>query len=513
MTEKIKKITVSYIKSPSKWGTALFQQVTELLEAFSLQKCIEDNIHYEFEITDLVQQFAESKKPVSLADCQMAALQACVYADIVIFDGSLEDDKYSQYYFAYDLMKNLDHVLIVSRTELPYNLKVYDTETNPAQINTYILQWIKDTLHHLELPRSNKLTEPLSLTNILPTTIQIMKKSDERMEVLKKSALFISYLSRDFEILKNHFSQIEEQTGLSREGFRYFAPGKVAKEFMTEQRRWEIVSITDREIDKCGALLIFETEGYYRSWWTMGELISVAYRFRDNWEKCPTVYVAKASASSTGLPNFTWQKLETPEQKRTFFPTLSEQQFSQIARRFVNSDPNRASYELDEKTMKESDSPSIIKMPRAITKGIALYLMERTDEYNKFLSEKDSGEKRSLLDNIHDAIDSEYSYTHTKGFRTLRIAECKYCRDNASNLTVNNFIQLDMPYAYRVDDKELVKNDDNSWSIPQKCPIHGTIPLKQNGYYFRFIQPRGGKIMGSKKTIVERIDRLDFCDI
>lgn len=53
----------------------------------------------------------------------MASMNACFYKDIIIFDGSIEDDRHDQYRFAYDLMKHLDHVLIVSRTELPYNFE------------------------------------------------------------------------------------------------------------------------------------------------------------------------------------------------------------------------------------------------------------------------------------------------------------------------------------------------------------------------------------------------------
>lgn len=321
-----------------------------------------------------------------------------------------------------------------------------------------------------------------------------------------KSALFISYLSRDYDVLKKCFPQIEEYTGFQKENFHYFAPGKVAKEFMTEQRRWEIVSITDREMYKCGSLLVFETDGYFRSWWTMGERMSVAYRFREKWTECPTVYVAKVNLDNERIPEITWKVLDTPEQKQAFFPEISERQMRELARRFVSSDPNEAAYELDENTIRESQLPTIAKIPLAIIKGGVISLAER----NGMLGEP--FEKSTLLENIYRAWESGNSYAHTEEFRTKRIVECPFCRENAQNMTINNFIQLDMPYMYRADEQKMTECDDGTLVLSQKCPVHGSIRLRKNGHYYRFIQPRYGKLMGAGKTLIEYIDKIEVCD-
>lgn len=517
----MEKIIVSYIKSPSEWGEILFRQVKDLFEDFALRRA-DDGIRYKIEIKDIVNEVMSDGKSQELAACQEASLRACVYSDVVIFDGSIEDDNCNQYQFAYDLMKHLDYVLFVSRTELPYNFEgcikggapswikigekplVSETVNDRAQLNAGILKWLGQTLNRLELPRSNKQTSQLSLTNIVTETMRLIQRTDERMKCMESTALFISYLSRDFETLKECFGYIEHQTGFSKDSFHYFAPGKVAKEFMSEERRWEIVSVTDREMDKCGAILIFETDGYYRSWWTMGERMSVSYRFRKKWEECPTVYVVTVCSDGVNHRKLTWRVLNTPQQKRDFFPVLSEYQTRQLARRFANSDPDEAAYELDEKTIKESKMPFIAKIPRAIVKGMAVSLLEKTDFFGP------SEEKNTLAENIMQSWESENSYTHTKEFRTKRIVECKYCREAASDLTVDDFIRLDMPYVYHVDDEELIQGEDGTLILPQKCPVHGNIRLKKNGYYYRFIQPRRGKVMGAGKTIVEKIDRIDF---
>ncbi len=518
------KIFVSYIKSPSKWGEMLFQQSKTLLEHFVPEQK-NRNVQYEFVITDVVDEMIKMGKLSSLPDCQGYSFNACLYSDIFIFDGSIEDGLFNQYQFAYEVMKHLDHVLIVSRTELPYNfegkrkggapswikigedLKELDGVTEPAQANTHILRWLGYTLKQLELPRSNKPAETVSVTNCIEIITQMMDESDKRMKVLEKSSLFISYLSRDYEILKEHFQQIEEHTGLPKENFHYFAPGKVATEFMTEQRRWEIVSITDREIHKCTSILIFQTDGYYRSWWTMGELISISYRFQECWDECPTVYIAKGSPNGKGNYKFIWKVLNTPEQKQKFFPSINERQKRRLARRFVNSDPNEAAYELDGKTTRQSELPLVLKAPVSIIKGTAIYWAQKNNMFGKMLGDD------TLTDNISYAWKSMNSHTYTKEFRTKRIVECKYCRENASNLTVDNFIQLDMPYVYHVDDEELEESKDGTLLITRKCPIHGNIRLKKNGHYYRFIQPRHGRKMNAEKTLIEFIDRIEFCDI
>ncbi|MDE6313240.1 MAG: hypothetical protein K2M46_06400 [Lachnospiraceae bacterium] len=519
------KIIVSYVKSPSKWGESLFQQIKVILRDFSLQHNRSNNIPYEIQIIDIVEEAFNGNRVANLADCQRVSLDACLYSDIYIFDGSIEEGQFSQYQFAYDLMKHLDHVLIVSRTELPYNLEGrrkggapswivigeevgnINTKNDPRKLNANILNWVKGTLEQLELPRRNKMAGSLTLQNIMKISMNAVKKSDDRMEPFEKSALFISYLSRDYDILKNYFPQIEERTGLSKERFHYFAPGRVAKEFMTEKRRWELVSIADREMSKAGALLIFETEGYYRSWWTMGERMSVSYRFQKNWENCPNVYVVKVYYNDKGTLDFVWEELKTPEQKRNFFPALSEQQIRRLARRFANSDPDEAAYELDEKMVRQSNMPKFVKVFRAVAKGVMLSLLERDQWFRESFEETD--EKGTLLENISQAMESENSYTHTKEFQTKRIVECSYCRETSVDLTIDNFIQLDMPYVYRIEDNELLECQDGTFVLQQKCPLHGSMHFIKNGFYYRFIQPRRGMVMGEKQTLVESIDRID----
>lgn len=99
-----KMITISFFQAFSPEGHGLFRDVKQALEGRTLRglpvKLIEER---EYKM--------------------MPAIRACLESDLVIFDGSVEDGENRQYYGAIELMKYLDHVLIVSRTMLPYNFE------------------------------------------------------------------------------------------------------------------------------------------------------------------------------------------------------------------------------------------------------------------------------------------------------------------------------------------------------------------------------------------------------
>lgn len=523
------RILISYIKSPSKYGESLLNNFQKWVSESLNRSRLPDGTEAEIVVEDVVEQVQSeaSDKKIMVLDCQEASLLACLHSDIIIFDGSIEDEDTSQYRFGYELMKHLDFVLIVSRTELPYNfegarkggapswIQIGEErsgimpENAPEQSNKDILNWLKKTILQLELPRSDKQEANIS-TQIVSVTNAFIEVSKRRLADLRKSqpSLFISYLSKDYPRLKAIFPEIAVQTGIPIECFHYFAPGKVAKELMTERRRWEIVSVTDREIRKTDCIVVFETEGYHQSWWTMGEQMSISYEYQDHWSSCPDVYVAKADVNSIH-----WVKLSTPEQKQAYFPHITEEQKHRLARRFANSDPNEAAFELDPKLVRQAAQPALIKASRALMNGVALSFAEKTGILGEILGESSNpGERRFNFEkNISQAMESEFSYTHTSDFRKIRIIECPYCRQEFSKpLTIDDFIQLDMPYVYRVEDNELIEKNGRL-ILDSKCPRHpGTIALRRNKCYSRFIQPRGKEKLNDKIVLIEQVDRIEF---
>ncbi len=535
-TKEKKNIIVSFIKSLSDDGETLLKDFKEWISEYIRLKSSEDNLLYELLFYDIVGELAAVKESPTLADCQFLSLLTLLHSDLVVFDGSIENNDFHQYRFAYETMKQLDYALIVSRTELPYNYEGRRRGGAPSWIkigepsacsdsgddmvcsNSRILSWLQCTIPQLELPRPDRFDGTLDLQNSVSAIVSMIDHSDERMSRMEKEkpSLFISYLSRHYPTMKQFFPEISAKTGIPISQFSYFAPGKVAKELMSERRRWEIVSVTDRVIAQNSVFVIFETEGYRKSWWTTGEIMSIAYRYRHNWHDCPTVYIARLLRDDCGEESIQWTKLDTPEEKQTYFPEISEEQMRRLARRFVSSDLNEAAYELDEKMVRQSAQPAWMKRMRAAGKGILLYALENSGALDIFTdSEKLSCNEEtntfSLKDSIARANESEFSYTHTNDYLTKRILECPYCRELSSDLTIDNFIELDMPHVYRIDDQEIQHDADGDLSVYSKCPEHrGRMQLQKSLSYPRFIQPRRGKQMEKNKILLELVDRIEI---
>lgn len=176
-------ITVTYIAAPSEEGRDLFSKVKPVIES-TIHEQFRENVEW---VCINHPDYPEGLIS-TLPQKQELALKCCLFADLVIFDGSIDssfcfkhnaDDTSSgccsQYEYATFLMKVLDYVLIVSRTKLPYNFEGLRKGGAPNWIrsrivkkdgifladdgtrtNAYIVKWIKETLPFIEFPRKNK---------------------------------------------------------------------------------------------------------------------------------------------------------------------------------------------------------------------------------------------------------------------------------------------------------------------------------------------------------------------
>ncbi len=241
------------------------------------------------------------------ADMMVAGLMD----DIVIFDASLEDTIGINYKAAQMWPTCMEHFFVVSRTPLPLNFQPYHEggtpglSTNNSDIdNNQIVNWIISKIEELKdrLPRhsSEKLffdKEKIGShqKNIFEISEKIISDSSKRREEYNKKTgrAFVSYLSR-YSIHHNHpekfngihiedvVEYIKNSTfdrDLINKDFavKYYPPGSISGEFMTEHRRWQILSIIDWRIRASDEFWIFETPDYYDSWWTLAELAALAY--------------------------------------------------------------------------------------------------------------------------------------------------------------------------------------------------------------------------------------------
>lgn len=133
----LKPITITFFKALSMQGKELYSMFQEAMKGYVLMghpvRLIEQKVYK-----------------------MMPSIIACLDSDVVIFDGSIEDGC-EQYRAALELMKCLDHILIVSRTPLPVNfegmrkggapgiIKTGESEYNERMTNKDIIEWIDYT--------------------------------------------------------------------------------------------------------------------------------------------------------------------------------------------------------------------------------------------------------------------------------------------------------------------------------------------------------------------------------
>ena len=295
-----KQRILSFFASPSKAGQALGDEI--------------ENLALEL---DLALKIPSNPTPVHVA-------LACCNDDVVIFDGSIEEEGHS-YEVAYEQLKRLRHVLIIGRTPLPLNflgLRGDEAPNYPTVFNNEdILAILRQELPLM--PKRSWLEKglPFMLVAQSRSTSWAMQRRKEQGKI------FISYRSRykaDIQKLQEKLKNGGLHQGQSQTMF-FFPPGSLAfeDEVMAAMRRWQILSIIRDYIYDCEEFWIYKTDDYLDSWWTRGELATFIYR--GSTSKRIRLYDAKDKAVRDVSPDE--------------LPVLTKGEHDRMARWFANTDP------------------------------------------------------------------------------------------------------------------------------------------------------------------------------
>lgn len=245
--------------------------------------------------------------------------KAVLYSDVVIFDGSLEEDgialgeNYACIPHAPYLM---DNVIVVSRTELPINFIPNAYQTNVVPIgeemeeerkrnpqkhytNEEIIEWLKGCLATMieegRLPRKPEFKIVKELLTDSKTILNYFNKIYSLTEGNKKNryehTTFISYRSYYGEHKSNGYSIKElkkvildyhkERDPTETWRVMYYTSGSLAQDCLTEYRRWGLMEYVNYIFKQVEEVWIFNTHdtkygpSYWDSWFTQGEFISL----------------------------------------------------------------------------------------------------------------------------------------------------------------------------------------------------------------------------------------------
>lgn len=356
------KVVISYFKCDSPQGDELYRGTKYELEREGIQ---------ELDVEVVLRK-----------NDTLVGRDAFICDDIIIFDASLEGEEIGRQYDALmEVMMYSEYVLIVSRTILPFNvsgtwkggypryLKAGTAHYRESLTNREILSWLKNVLERIALPNPRKISRDefykLSMWGRSKTLLTRSKTdyaAGEGAGYQQLVQVFVSYCSRysryyfsNQELQKDRYTVEDLIQFISRtqeipdDVIGYFPPGKLSRELMTLQRRWEVVSDTFKLIFACAEFWILDTPDYWESWWTLSERVTLSYILSTLPEYCPHIYIARFDSKRGGFQVRAYLSLE---EKRKLLPKLSRQTLRTIRIYFANSKPNSIGYVKDPKIRK-----------------------------------------------------------------------------------------------------------------------------------------------------------------
>ena len=463
-----------------------------------------------------------AKFRVVAAKNQFEFMQACLGDDVVVFDGSVEDSIGVNYAAATAQPMVMDHVLVASRTCLPINFfglregstpdTVYD-DGAPRQslTNKYLVEWVLRQLQdlHGRLPRpSEERTRVVTFEQLsdLKDQISLVSESISRRSLREenekrrlKTRVFISYLSKyskrhgsacqlGGKSVEDLVAYIESQRSGMLDRVKYLPPGALSSEFMTEQRRWMIVSQIERHIRNAEEFWVFETPDYYRSWWTRAELATLAYVKCDLNEKCPKVFLCQVD-SNGGFRHC--------EADSTVIHRMTSKEHCEMARFFSNANPGTVGYEGVE------NMRMLKNLPRLLQWGV----FKAQKNMMKSLLPRDS-ELSGVNEEItfDRFIESINSHVYEEQFWEDYIVACPRCArevEFSSQFDFESFLFSKDEGHHRVSRAELKEIlETRKW----ECHCGGVLEVQQEEKD-RFIwwPVRMGRTTGPNGVFVERI--------
>lgn len=527
-------------------------KLTVTILGFDTEKGHDLDLKLRKALTEMLSQFELVIHPTIWNGVQFDWLKACMEDDLVFFDASIEEvnGSYdSNWEAACDNAMTMDHILVLSRSRLPNNYRAIrtnvaeigqekrDESDNPICIysNDEIIAWVEKQLDIML--RDNRIPVKPELKLGIPSFEALSTVSQEMMEVLnrkmedamdydhrtKQKGAFISYRSYYYRheyhgmSVQDLAAQIRKNHGDENYPVTIYAEKQLSFEFMTEQRRWGVIDFIDHKLREVDEVYIFETGpedgyGYYDSWWTNGEIISLMY-IKSN-QSLPKIFVCHYDESL--------QQMVIEKKGLDYIPDLSRRAITELARYFANAaganenmENMRMLRQLDEESQRQC-----FEWQQQLFGS--LYLQPAMVE--------------ALKDNTFESFRASFmSHVYDLSFTDNRIASCPHCGSQRRHLTIDDFrndqIVLDFIDVNSETDHgrkkaeiqargffsislEEMKEIEQShiWHCPRcNTPIHvRPIPDSQSQYQWWPI--RTGMRTGPNDVIIEKVQNWEIVE-
>lgn len=491
----MEQIRIQYFScSPYHVGEEKFASKTQELKTmvYKLLKDLQNEIHVNFVFEE---KLAYGLKGENSSPFQL--VKAALNNDIVIVDGSLEEDEFKKlnldfganYECITPAVMSLDNVLILSRTQIPLNftplrsnvkrMGKYEDEVNEDNkgkkgyqleySNKQIVSWLKKEL--IAMNNSDRLVRDIKLQlNIENYKEGIEKLVRRQKEIFVENTEYIESTGKKEGIVKCFISYrgcyynrkkydgkydipkvIEEIKAFhnGKADITVLPEGCLSNELMPEVRRWAFVSYIDRLITGCDEFWIFETKnkerelkefGYWDSWWCMGEILTILRNKNEVLNGKLKVMKfdpdAKEGEQISQIDISTWHSISSEENK-------------ELARYYANSDFLEAGYE------SVAQMRAMRRWPRFLRKMKFKLMMKYIGSTYSNSFEDADFENEYKFEDFESSI---FSHVYDRSFMENRILTCGSCTSlGATEESVRGknfiwrFLNINGEYTKRVD--------------------------------------------------------------
>lgn len=372
----------------------------------------------------------------------------------------------------------LDHILVFSDKQYEDGAQVLPLNITPQRVRTDkdkdLLGWLKVQLEDLkahqyydrfEIESIEKLAEyKLPMEKVIAASLELHKpKKEEKMRVM------ISYrnsCSMEVEL----FRKREEAKGEVE--IKVLPPGSLCDDFEahTPMRRWMLVGLLDGHIREVDEVWVYYNDIYSNSWWTLAELVMVAYINYDREEKDKV----KVKVYDAGKKRFI-------EENEEGYPTylhiqLTDSQHQKLARYLANSRPDV----IIDSEMRQHicNLKKVAKIMRFIPRSIRIKMwhpiIEKTvpdnfseDEKKKMVDEIISMycNPKSLMAYANEAVfDEDFSKWSNISYQVDFVTTA--FKDDI--IDIDEFMDAPMQELNKFDDKNLINAVDKKLTINLK---------------------------------------------
>ena len=283
---------------------------------------------------------------------QFDFLQAFYRDTVTIVDATIPDDLTlsTVYPLLTAHVNTLDHILVFSDKQYENNTQILPLNITPQRVRTDkdedLLTWLRVQLKDVKAHQYYERFDIDSIETLSNQEEMAEKKFLERMEKVMSTSLELHKLKKgDVKRVMisyrnccskevGHFRQQEESMG--KVEIKMLPPGSICdeNEALSPLRRWMLVGFLEDYIRNQDEVWVYYNNIYTNSWWTLAEMVMVAYINHDRSEQDKV----KVKVYDAGKKRF----LEKKEDGNPAYLhiQLSDNQHQKLARYLANTRPD-----------------------------------------------------------------------------------------------------------------------------------------------------------------------------